>query len=157
MTNLLEIPFVRENIRRFDLGLFESDDEVDQAKDVLEVLGTRGLIKYLKQNRFNQGDYPIRYANPKLREPLEVSSALCDILNLKEIIVDGAYRLHPALEAKVQGLPIIDIGAFVGISTTYFASRFPDSRVIAVEPQTRNYQILILCFPEYFTDIIDLF
>lgn len=143
MTNLLEVPFVRENFRRFDFGLFESDDEFDQAKDVLEVLGILGLVKYLKQKRFNQGDYPIRYESPKLREPLEVSSALCDILNLKEIIIDGAYSLHPELEAKVQGLPIIDIGAFVGISTTYFASLFPDSRVIAVEPQTRNYQKLI--------------
>jgi len=37
---------------------------------------------------------------------------------------------------------VLDLGANVGYSSAYFLSRFPDSRVVAVEPDDRN---IIVC------------
>jgi len=70
-----------------------------------------------------------------------MTSALCDILNIKEIINDGAYEIGP-LKHKVEDLPIVDIGAFIGISSAYLASSYPESKVLAVEPLQRNYDFL---------------
>jgi FkbM family methyltransferase len=37
---------------------------------------------------------------------------------------------------------IVDCGANVGYSAAYFLSKFPEAYVIAVEPDTRNYELL---------------
>ncbi|MCC9641665.1 FkbM family methyltransferase [Rhodopirellula sp. JC740] len=38
---------------------------------------------------------------------------------------------------------IVDVGAYSGLSAIYFRQRYPESRVIAVEPNKSNYQALI--------------
>jgi len=37
---------------------------------------------------------------------------------------------------------IIDIGAYIGISTLYFAARYPQAKILAVEPDPNNYACL---------------
>ena len=40
------------------------------------------------------------------------------------------------------GSPIIDAGANIGASTVYLARKFPDSKVIALEPERENFALL---------------
>ena len=37
---------------------------------------------------------------------------------------------------------IVDAGAHVGISTVFFANTFPDARIVAIEPEASNFEIL---------------
>lgn len=37
---------------------------------------------------------------------------------------------------------IIDCGAYAGYSTYYFAMKYPESKIIAIEPETSNYELL---------------
>lgn len=37
---------------------------------------------------------------------------------------------------------IIDAGAYTGLSTVFFALRYPDAQIIAIEPDERNYRLL---------------
>ena len=39
---------------------------------------------------------------------------------------------------------ILDCGANIGLAAIYFANRYPDARIIAVEPEFSNFQILKL-------------
>jgi FkbM family methyltransferase len=43
-------------------------------------------------------------------------------------------RCHPRM--------IVDAGAHIGISTLFFANMFPDARIIAIEPDPSNFEIL---------------
>jgi FkbM family methyltransferase len=38
---------------------------------------------------------------------------------------------------------IVDGGAYVGYSSAFFAERYPDARVVAVEPEPENYELLL--------------
>jgi len=50
---------------------------------------------------------------------------------------------HYDLEYDFDPKFIIDGGANIGISSLYFAEKFPKSRVIAIEPEKSNYEILL--------------
>jgi FkbM family methyltransferase len=56
-----------------------------------------------------------------------------------QIFIEEEYS--PLLDLKDVGLAI-DCGANVGYSSAYFLSRFPDCRVIAVEPDPDNFAML---------------
>jgi FkbM family methyltransferase len=38
---------------------------------------------------------------------------------------------------------IVDAGAYTGLSTAFFAMRYPDAQIIAIEPDPENYDLLI--------------
>src|SRR5215207_3058980 len=73
-----------------------------------------------------------------LRLPVDVGSATqtiavsnaAEMLVLKEILVEGMYEVAP--ESPVHAG--LDLGANVGVATLRFHDRWPDARIIAVEP-----------------------
>jgi len=62
-----------------------------------------------------------------------------DINVFSQIFVADEY--HP-LNILQNVKSIIDCGAYVGYSSAYFLSRFPEAHVIAVEPDKKNYRLL---------------
>jgi FkbM family methyltransferase len=79
-----------------------------------------------------------------LRSRLAAHPLLCrphtsDILVFDQIFIEREYQRLDGLTAP--GL-ILDCGANVGYSSAYFLSRFPQARLIAVEPDAQNYSIL---------------
>ncbi len=54
----------------------------------------------------------------------------------EHIFLQGAYDVHiPAEEVRT----VIDCGANIGLSALYFAQRFPQARILAVEPDPDNF------------------
>tara|TARA_B100000676_G_C18028997_1_gene817391 strand:- start:1238 stop:1804 length:567 start_codon:yes stop_codon:yes gene_type:complete len=54
-----------------------------------------------------------------------------------EVFVDHEY------EVDLDDLKfIIDAGAHIGLSSVYFASKYPDATIVAVEPEPLNYKML---------------
>jgi FkbM family methyltransferase len=51
-------------------------------------------------------------------------------------------RQEYALPKSVKPRTIIDAGANIGCATIFFASRYPDARIIAVEPEASNFEVL---------------
>ncbi len=62
-----------------------------------------------------------------------------DIAVLREIYLDKEYDWCPIEDPKV----IIDLGAHFGDTTLYYATRFPNAKIIAVEPSPENYDRLV--------------
>lgn len=71
--------------------------------------------------------------------PLQCRAGTSDIDVFKHIYALREYAYLDDL--KDPGL-IIDCGANVGMSTAYFLSRFPQARVVAVEPDPGNFKQL---------------
>jgi len=61
-----------------------------------------------------------------------------DLTTLRQIFVDEEYffQIKPP---KI----IIDLGANIGLTARYFAKRYPDTLVIALEPDSGNFEMLI--------------
>lgn len=61
-----------------------------------------------------------------------------DIAVLREVYLDNEYAWCPVVPKL-----IIDLGAHIGDTATYYAARFPEATVIAVEPMMENYTYLV--------------
>lgn len=61
-----------------------------------------------------------------------------DLECLKKIFLSEDYCLPFKISPKV----IVDAGANIGMATLYFATRYPEASIIAIEPESSNFKIL---------------
>lgn len=61
-----------------------------------------------------------------------------DILVFKKIFIDKEYDFE--LKGEIE--TIIDAGANIGLSSIFFAKKYPRATVIAVEPEPSNFELL---------------
>lgn len=75
---------------------------------------------------------------PGYAYPFRIRFGGSDLRTFVHVIVDRGYEFPFELRPKV----IIDGGANVGLSAAYFANRYPDALVIAIEPDAENFALL---------------
>jgi hypothetical protein len=80
-----------------------------------------------------------RLYSPISAHPLVCRFATTDRRVFAQVFVDGAYA---ALDPDCASRFIIDGGANVGYSSIYLLGRYPYARLLAVEPDERNFQVL---------------
>lgn len=73
--------------------------------------------------------------------PIHVRRGSPDVRVLRNIFVRGDYWLDPSLTGPVRS--IVDLGAYTGLSALYFAERYPEARILAVEPDPSNCECLL--------------
>jgi len=90
-------------------------------------------LKILKHQDYNEpGEINIGSTNVKFNHPPEL------LHSVKEIFIDKVYEI-----STQQNSPyIIDCGANIGLSVIYLKSRYPDSAIIAFEPDKNNFSLL---------------
>src|SRR6266404_2057395 len=91
------------------------------------------------RNRCALRGRPIRLRSAYARYPLLCRPGTSDLFMFKQIFVEREYSCLDALTAADL---IVDCGANVGYSSAYFLSRFPEARLVAVEPEAENFAIL---------------
>jgi FkbM family methyltransferase len=70
--------------------------------------------------------------------PLWIRLKTSDLPTLQKVWRDCEYAIRLKAEPKF----IIDAGANIGIASIYFATKFPNARVISVEPEGQNFMLL---------------
>nr|WP_143547836.1 FkbM family methyltransferase [Rhodopirellula sp. SM50] len=80
----------------------------------------------------------------RLGRRLAIRPGTTDLQVVREIFSMGVYALHPLRKMCPQFAPrqIADCGAYAGYSSCYFADRYPDAKVLAVEPQSDNFALM---------------
>lgn len=84
---------------------------------------------------------PYRLRSKHSRYPLWCRPGTSDAGVFHQIFVTREYA---CLDDVVDPVLILDCGANVGYSSAYFLSRFPQARVVAVEPDPGNAEMLAL-------------
>lgn len=75
------------------------------------------------------------------------------VFKLMDYEIDS-YKVFPAVQryheahAKARRPLIIDAGANIGTSATYFHLRWPDAKIYCIEPERRNFSLLNLNLAE---------
>lgn len=78
---------------------------------------------------------------PGLRSPVLVRRGGSDWPTFEKVFVDQEYGVDmPDFAPRL----IIDAGANVGYATLFFARKFPEARILAIEPEGANYEQLVL-------------
>ena len=82
---------------------------------------------------------------PTLHHPIHVRPGSSD---LEEVVYTGVRQAYGRYLPTGPVSFIIDAGAYVGDSTAWYLSKFPEATVIAVEPNPENFRLLELnCRP----------
>lgn len=111
--------------------------------------GFNGVLFYAKLS-LNKNKL-IKFKSKQLKHPIFLRNNTSDIPTLYQIY----YELEYDLDFKKDPEVIIDCGANIGLSSVFFKNKFPKSRIIAIEPERSNYNLLLKNIEKY-SDIIPL-
>src|SRR5207249_6306160 len=77
--------------------------------------------------------------------PLKAIASVCrirqwssDLECLEQIFVHEEYSIPFTLKPRV----IVDAGANIGAASLYFAHKYPEAKIFALEPELSNFQLL---------------
>jgi FkbM family methyltransferase len=114
---------------------------VDDVSNYVFCFGyARGLLLLIsKIIRPGSGQTSVLASVPDSRFKLLVRPGTSDLAVFSDIY----YRKEDEWPFAKEPRVIIDAGAYTGLSTAYFAIRYPEARVIAVEPSKENFSLLV--------------
>jgi len=75
---------------------------------------------------------------PGIGSKLTIRPRTSDRYVFEQIFLDDDY----ALDADLHPRFIVDGGANVGYASIYFANRYPDAEILAIEPDATNFQVM---------------
>lgn len=109
--------------------------------DRLEIL--KNLIK---DERASDISLDMKFLGSKLSMRIDDS----DIRVFKQIFVDNEYD---SLNLPKVVDTIVDLGANIGLSALFFMKKYPDARIIAVEPDAINFEIMKRNLEDYSSQV----
>lgn len=75
---------------------------------------------------------------PDLPHPVFFRSRSIDAYTIADVFGQRAYDIDLPFQPRF----IIDGGANIGLSSVFFAHKYPEARILAIEPESSNYAIL---------------
>jgi FkbM family methyltransferase len=79
---------------------------------------------------------------PKSELDITVRTFSGDLFILLEVLMDRCYHIPDTVLPPEKVRVILDCGANIGLTSLYFASRYPSARIFSVEPSLDNFQLL---------------
>ena len=107
------------------------------ASEYLRLLGVRGLVGAATA-RLRRRPVICRLRRPGLRHDFVIRIPSTDVIVFRQVFDRREYDFEVRRAPQV----IIDAGANVGLSALFFANKYPSARIIAVEPEARNFAML---------------
>jgi len=107
------------------------------APEYVRLLGVRGLVGAATA-KLRRRPVMCRVRPPGLRHEFVVRIPSTDVLVFRQVFDRREYDFEVRRPPRV----IVDAGANVGLSSIFFANKYPNARIIAVEPEARNFAML---------------
>jgi FkbM family methyltransferase len=128
-----------------DLGIHGVRPAFNSAADYYDAYAAafghrRGASLLLTSRRPSRLGKRTQVMLPGTDIPLTLRLGTSDISVFKEIFVDLEYGWVFNTSPGV----IVDVGGYIGLSAAFFAHTYPEALIIAIEPDARNYELLML-------------
>ncbi len=75
---------------------------------------------------------------PGIRNPIHIRVRTSDEAVYAEILLQGGY----AFDLPFSPRTIFDVGANIGLASIYFAHRYPQAKIVAIEAEPSNFALL---------------
>jgi FkbM family methyltransferase len=72
--------------------------------------------------------------------PIYIRNKTSDVPTFTQCIIDESYNLNLGIEPNT----IIDLGSNIGLSAVFFATRYPNAKIVCVEPELQNFDLLCM-------------
>jgi FkbM family methyltransferase len=113
-------------------------------KPLIKAFGASDGIKFYFQ--FKGNSYGSFFSN-QYGASFHLRKNFSDQYTFNQVFIDDQYKIEFPFIPKT----IIDGGANIGLSSAYFAHRYPEASIVAVEPSANNFEVLqknIAAFPK---------
>lgn len=99
--------------------------------------GLRGVVAAVREKIERQNAlYEVEHPSIRFRFFLRLGTS--DIKTYEQVFVQDLYEFAFHKKPKV----IVDAGANIGLVSIVYANRFPNARIVAIEPEENNYRML---------------
>ena len=107
-------------------------------QDTYDALGVRGLFAVACRKLFG---WPREICIRSSPAPFPVYLRLrtSDVSIFRTVLRDSEYDLGLDISPRV----IVDVGANIGMASIFFAIKYPKARIIAIEPEESNFNLLV--------------
>lgn len=99
--------------------------------------GLRGVLAISSYRLFGRPKEIIAHP-PCIQNPVHLRMRTSDPSTYAEILLRGEY----AFDLPFSPRTIVDAGANIGMASIYFAHRYPEAKIIAIEPEASNFAVL---------------
>lgn len=100
-------------------------------------LGVSQALRLVFRSWFGRSEFQVSV--PGIAHPVWVRPGTSDVDVFDQIFISEAYNLPFTIPAGL----ILDLGANVGYASVYLAKRYPNARIVAVEPDPSNFRALV--------------
>jgi FkbM family methyltransferase len=101
------------------------------------LFGVRGVCLAIKA-RLRRSRMEVAVAVPGIKHPVHVRLRSSDLATFRQVLVAAGYDCDVAKPPRT----IIDAGANIGLTSVFYANRYPGAKIIAIEPQEANFRML---------------
>ena len=101
----------------------------------VKFLGFRKGLRFCLGNRRGK---TLEVSPPGAGAPVTLRARTSDIPAFEDTFIFGHYGIEFDRDPEV----IVDAGAHIGLVSALFATRYPDAKIIAIEPEPGNFEIL---------------
>ena len=103
----------------------------------LQLFGIEGVILFLRESRARKGDaFQLRLSG--VPHPIHARFRTTDLAMIWQVFFSKEYDFNIEPKPAV----IVDAGANIGAAAVYFANKYPDARIFAIEPEEGNFRLL---------------
>jgi len=99
--------------------------------------GWESALKLLWAKSISQRE-PVQIKHPRFKAPVFLRAGTSDPFIYAEVLHQQIYATALPSSARL----IVDAGANIGLSSVFFANRFPNAQIIAIEPSETNMALL---------------
>jgi len=110
---------------------------INRLKNYYSKFGISGLLSVI-QVKLRKSDVLIKVEKDNIKFPFYLRSHTSDIPTYDQVFIDEEYRFVSKKTPKI----IVDAGANIGMATIYFANKYPEAKIIAIEPEKSNFDLL---------------
>ena len=108
-----------------------------KIQDYRNVLGARGLLT-VSFAKLTKKQTELRIKRPDIQFPFYVRVPSSDESAYKKVFIYSECNLN----VKTPPKTIVDAGANIGLVSIYYANKFPEAKIVAIEPEESNFDIL---------------
>jgi hypothetical protein len=114
--------------------------ELTVLKLITNKIGPFKMAEYLVRTTISRiTKCQMQFKLPQMANPVAIRTGMSDMQVFHDIFIWGEYSF---LKPVAERTTVLDIGANVGYSSTYFAGIYPKCEVVAVELMHSNFEQL---------------
>ena len=118
---------------------------LQSARKHVTLFGIRGVLRRASSSVGMSSEFSVRV--PGYTQRVLIRLGTTDVAAYEHVFVHDEY----GFSLPNEPITIIDAGANIGMSTVYFALRYPSANIVAIEPEPTNFRMLqknTSCFPQ---------